>query len=235
MQKGLILEFDRVEKKKGYNEERDVRVVSRLLLFLPKLILIALIAPLLAGSVYLLVQYYFTAEIPYFLPEASQVINFVRSGTGLLALGTVLTIILFVFVLRGIFEKKNEILNDEQADEAETSKMFQAMLEIEECKTSEQVVPLPIKKKAIKKIYGKCREQEKTKNEEKFRKKNKTNNKRRGYYPDNNSGQRGNVVMFKQKRPSFQRRASRPITPRVAAAVNRIKWGTQTQTVNQTL
>lgn len=205
MREGSILEND--------FKEKDVSAVWRFLLFLPKLILITLIASLilfLAGLAYSLAQYYLTGEIPYFLPEASQVISFARGSSGPLAMGTVLAIILFVFALRAICEKKNEILNDEQANEAESLKMFQTIPEIGEGETSKQVVPLPIKKKALKKIYGKCREQEESKNEGKIRKKNKPNIERRDYYHDYNSGQRGNVVMFKQKRPSFQKGANRP-------------------------
>ncbi len=200
MQEASILEVDQVEK--NFKKEKGVRAVWRLL---PKLILITLMACLilfLAGLVYCLVQYYLTGEILYFLPEANQVISFVRSSTGLLAIGTVLAITLFVFALSVVFEKKNKKLNDEQANEAEASRMFQAMIEIEEDgERPEHFVPLPIRKKAFKKIYGKCREHKETKNEEKIR--NKLNNKR-------NSGQRGNIVIFNQKSPSLQKRADRP-------------------------
>ncbi len=230
MQKCLILEFDRVEKEKGFKEEKEVKAVSRLLLFLPRLLLIALMAGLILLMAGL---YYLSGEIPYVLPEASQVINFAGSSAGLIAMGTVLAMILFVFALRVISKKKGEILNDEQGNEADGSKMFQNVIAIEAGETPVQVAPLPIKKKALKKIYGKSREQKETKNEKKYRKKNKPNNKHKVYYPDYNSGQRDNVVMFRQKRPSSQRRAYRPITPRVATAANRIKWRTQAQAVNQ--
>lgn len=239
MQQDSIWELDRVEKKKDFAGGKDVRAVSRLLLFLPKLIFITLIACLihfLAGLIYYLVQYYLTGKIPYFLPEASQVINSVRSWTGLLVMGTVLAIIVFVFAFRVIFEKKHEILNAEQAKETEGSKRSQAIIEIEKSETPEKavVVPLPSKKKAFKKVYGKCKEQEESKNEEKFPKKNKTIHERKGCCPDNNSGQRGNVVMFKQRRPTYRRRAYRSNTSRMATAANRIKWSTQMQSVNQT-
>lgn len=238
MQEGSILVLE--QEKKDFKKEKDPRAGSRLLLFLPKLILITLLVCLilfLGDLVYCVAQYYLTGGILYFFPEASQVINFARSSTGLFGIGTVLAIILFVIIFRANranFEKKNEILNDEHANETEGSEMFQAMIEIEEGDipeeegdTPEQVVPLPVKKKALKKIYGKSREQKEIKNEEEFFKKNKPNNKRKGYYSDYNDFGRGNVVMFKQKRPSFRKRAYRSITPRMAAA-NRIKWSTQT-------
>ncbi len=225
--------FELEQVEMDFKEEKDIGAVSRLLLFLPKLILITLLVCLilfLADLIYHLVQYYLTGEIAYFLPEASQVMKFARSSTGLLAIGTVLAVIvLFVLALWISFGKKNGILNDEQVNEAEGSKMFQATIEIKDSETPEQVVPLPVNKKASKKIYGKCCDREETKDDRKYRKKNKLNNKRRGYYPDSKPGQRGNVVMFKQKYPSFQGGAYRSIAPRVITAANKIKCSTQNQ------
>lgn len=229
MQEGSILELDLVEK--DFKVEKKAGAVSRLLLFLPKLILTTLIVCLimfLANLVYCLVRYCLTGEILYFLPEASQVLYFARSSTGLLAMGTVLAITLSVFVLYVSFQKKNKILIDKQVNNAEDS-MFQTMIEIVEGETPAQVVTLPVEKKAPKKIYGRYCEQEDTKKEEKFRKKNKPNNKHRGSDPDYNPEQRGNVVIFKQKHPPFLRRAYRPVTSRVNINADRIKRSAQKQ------
>lgn len=184
----------------------------------------------LAGSANFLIQYYLSGVIsgviPYFLPESSPVINFFRSSTGLLAMGAALAIILFVFARRLNWGKKNEVLideqhellNDDQAKEAESPKMFAAMGDIKS-ETAKKVVPLPIKKKAIKKIYGKSREEGETENEDLFLKKSKHSNAPKNNYADYNVRQRGNVVIFKQKRPSYQRRAYRSITPKIRSSI----------------
>jgi len=236
MQDGTIFELDGVEK--DLKEDKDAGALSRILLFLPKLILITLIVCLilfLADLVYYLVQDYLTSEISFVLPEISKVINFARGSTGFLAMGIVLAVVLFVFARFISIEKKNEIFNDEQGNEPEASKMLQAMIEIEESETPEQVVPLPVKKKASRKIYGKYCVREEAKTDENFRKKNKPECKYKGYYPGYNSGQRGNIVIFKHSNPAFQRRANRSITPVVDAAANRIRRKTKTQGGNETL
>ena len=56
-------------------------------------------------------------------------------------MGIVLAVSIICFARFISIEKKNEIFNDEQGNEPEASKMLQAMIEIEESETPEQVVP----------------------------------------------------------------------------------------------